>query len=180
MRQSSPKFNSLPKIKTISFFAPHWELVFRGNLALNGYGVKTRRNDRYRHRGLVLCYTAIKAHEGPMRSYGLHDHDIPRGVVGCAMITDVRGLTHAERMRLFRGYNNLVGATPEQIRKAFADLDTIYAMDYGYFMKPFHRFTKPFVPSVQHMFGPIGAIPLYPEIERQLPLWALNQLSRTT
>lgn len=163
------------KIHTISFFAPYWELVFRGKLALGQYQVKTRSNDNYKHRGLILCYTALNSHPGPLRAHDLIDGDVPRGVVGCAELVHVRQLDDDEKRELFRGYNDRhlkgIGGAPSPI-----PTDAIYAMDYGYFLKPVFRFRKPFIPPVQHMYGPVGRIPLYPEIERQLPTWAKQKL----
>jgi hypothetical protein len=167
-----PNNKSLPYLPTISFFAPHWELVFCKKLAIGGYGVKTRSNAAYKHRGLVLCYTAQKAHLGPVHSHGLDNENIPRGVVGCAFLVDVRALSANEKLDLFVGYNNIRNNDYNS-----SDPDLIYAMDYGYFMKPVYRFPKPFMPPVQHMYGPVGRIPLYPEIERQLPRWARRGLA---
>ncbi|OGG44858.1 hypothetical protein A2673_03145 [Candidatus Kaiserbacteria bacterium RIFCSPHIGHO2_01_FULL_50_13] len=174
-------------IPTISFFAPYWELVYRGKLALYSaagsssgketkYGVKTRKDRSYSNRGLVLCYTSQKAHTGPMRRYHFNNDDIPRGVVGCAKIVDVVRLTYEDGIELFRVYNNV--RTELELLIARQSEDTIYAMDYGYLMKPFNRFEKPIMPNKQYMFGPSGRIPLLPEIEGQLPKWAKKEVEK--
>ncbi len=103
-------------------------------------------------------------------------------MVGCAKLCDVRKLTDDEKGTLFGEYNNIIWddwliyteSTCHLLLKRNGRLlaDAIYPMDYGYFFSKVHRFKKPFVSPVQHMFGPIGNIPLYPEIARQLPTWA--------
>lgn len=163
-------------IPTISFFAPHWELVFDGILAIDGYGVKTRNNDRWKHRGLVLCYTSQQDHKGPVRAHKLTD--IPRGIVGCALLKDLRALSDVESRKLYCGYNNIAN-NARSIVEAIGNKDAIYPMDYGYFMKPVYRFAEPFIPPKQHMFGPIGRMPLYSQIEKQLPKWAVREIGQT-
>lgn len=170
----------LPKIHTLSFCTPHWELVFSKKLAIGDLAVKTRKDDKYGHRGLILCYTSLGSHEGPIRSHCLNKDKIPRGVVGCARIVEVRKLANYEKDLLFSRYNNISLDTgdhelaQEILRDVQQRPDAIWPMDYGYFMKPIHRFKKPFVPYRQFMFGPVGNIPLFLEIERQLPKWALK------
>ncbi len=156
-------------MKAISFYAPHWELVFRGILAIDGFGVKTRNNPAYSYRGPVLCYTAVKGHPGPMARHGFID--VSRGVVGVANLADIRVLTDSDKRTLFRGYNNL-GPGRAEYEAMIDDKYAIFPMDYGYFFDQFYKFPQPFVPPKQHMFGPVGAIPMYPEIEQQLPKWA--------
>ena len=174
-------------IPTISFFAPHWELVFRGKLALDSavkspsrekkYGVKTRKDRAYSHRGLVLCYTSQKSHFGPIRGHKLAEEKIPRGIVGCARIVDVVRFAVDDKVKLFFGYNNSYDIVEALCTHPSGD--AIYAMDYGYLMRPFYRFKKPVsVLGKQYMFGPVGRIPLLPEIEEQLPKWAKREVER--
>jgi len=162
--------NDMPKMTTVSFYAPHWELVFRGILVVGHFSAKTRQNESFRHRGPVLCYTSRKAHTGPVRAHRMQDTNIPRGVVGCANIVDVRELTDEEKEELFRGYNN--SFTAEEMERL--GVDAIYPMPFGYIMDKVYPFQTPFIPPEQHMYGPIGAMPLYPEIRKQLPNWACS------
>ncbi len=159
----------MKSLPAISFYAPHWELVFHGILGVGRCGVKTRSNDRYAYRGPVLCYTSLKQHDGPMAAHGYVD--VPRGVVGCANLADIRLLTDPERRSLFCGYNN-VGGHRAAITEALARPHSIHPMDYGYFFDRLHRFRYAFTPPRQHMYGPVGKIPLYPKVVDQLPDWA--------
>lgn len=177
-------------IPTIAFAAPHWELVFEGRLAIksvvgssNGketlYACKTRKDSAYSHRGLVLCYTSLKNHVGPMRSNDFDNDDVGRGVVGCAQIVDVVCLTEKDKRILFAAYNNAFGADLDELAALYKRRDTIYPMDYGYLMKPVHLFKKPIEDlGKKYMYGPIGRIPLLPKIAEQLPEWAQTAVER--
>lgn len=180
-----PKAAQMPSISAISFWKPYWELVFRDKLSLGRYAIKTF-NTPYRHRGLILCYSGLNWAEGPLYRYGFSseaakklssvNHIVPSGVVGCALVRDCRVLHQDEKDALFRGYNNI--QTLFELDTALKDESSVYAMTYGIFMpmSNVHRFEKPFVPPKQHVFGPRARIPLYPEIEEQLPKWAKESL----
>jgi hypothetical protein len=163
-------------MKAIAFCAPHWELVFDKILTIDGYGVKTRGSDLYSYRGPVLCYTTVKDHKGPMRSH--LKTDVPRGVVGVALLEDIRELTQPEMNKLFLGYNNI--DTKEEFDAAVKAKDSIYPMAFGYFFSRVLRFKQSFIPPQQHLYGPVGEIPLYPEITKQLPVWAKPEPSKPT
>ncbi len=165
----------MPTLPAVSFWKPYWELCFQEKLVLGDYAVKTF-NVPYNHRGPILCHTGRKAAPGPMHAYGLSDEDVSVGVVGCAYVVDCRELNDDEKQKLFIGYNDRfmkgIGGFPSPIPS-----DAVYAMSYGVFipLSRLHRFKRPFVPPVQHVFGPRARIPLYPEIERQLPKWAKRE-----
>lgn len=183
------KVPQLAKISTLAFSSPYWELAFRGKLNLGKFAVKTCPNDHYAHRGLVLCYTSLKNAEGPLHAHDIVDEAarrlqtvdqiVPRGVVGCAELVDLRELTDGEKKLLFKGYNNvsyerfMETSLPESERPAG---NYIFAMHYGYFLKRTYRFPNPFVPPQQFMYGPRGKIPAYAQILEQLPEWAVREV----
>ena len=129
-------------LPAIAFVFPYHEMLLRGLLNVDGFGVKTRSSN-WSFRGPILLYTSNgRYHQVPAIAHNLNPNEFPRGViVGVATLVDVKVLNNYERVKMLQNFNRVDFETAKHL--AEIGVDYIEPLPFGLFLKNIKRFKKP-------------------------------------
>ncbi len=133
-------------IPALAFVFPYHEMLLRGLLNVDGFGVKTRSSN-WNYRGPVLLYTSKgRPHDVPVKAYGLNPdnyRDRCGVIVGIATIVNSRLLTAKERIQIVKNFNNVGHDAVVSMILGTYDKDYVEPLPFGVFLKNIKRFEKP-------------------------------------
>ena len=130
-------------IPALAFVFPYHEMLMRGLLEIDGFGVKTRRSN-WNYRGIVLLYTSKgKHHKVPAKAYNLNPDEFPRGaIVGVATVVDSRLLTEEEKIEMLCNFNRVTPREAEKLGQ-WPNVEYVAPLPFGVFLTNIKRFKKP-------------------------------------